>query len=135
MSQQRRDFWFWVLAIGAISVLFATSLVYEFGLNAPWLPWTTGVVLLLATIGTGALLYADRKRRRSARMGAAPAEQYSPEQERKHGRALALLPLSMVVLSWLTNAGVLPRLLAASLAIVVFAIVTHYVLVKDNNRV
>ena len=135
MSQQRRDFWFWVLAVGGTSVLFAASLAYEFGLNAPWLPWTAGIVLLLATIGTGALLYADRKNRRSAKAAAAPAEQYSPERERRHGRVMALLPVSMLVLAWLTNAGVLPRLLAATLAMVVFAAVTYYILVRDNGRV
>jgi hypothetical protein len=122
-----------VLGNVAILVLFGSSLAYEFGLTALWLPWIAGAVLLSATIGTGALLYADRKSRRSAQV-AAPAEQESPEQKHRADLATALLLLSLPALLWLTNAGVLPRLLAATIAVVVFTGYTYFVLVKDRSR-
>jgi hypothetical protein len=133
MSQQRRDFWFWVLGTVAILVLFGSSLAYEFGLNAPWLPWIAGAVVLLATIATGALLYADRRSRRSAQ-AAAPEEQASREQGRKTESATALLLASMLVLGWLTDSGVIPRLLAATIAVVVFTSYTYFILVRDKSQ-
>jgi hypothetical protein len=86
MSQQRRDFWFWVFGTVGILALFGSSFAYEFGVRAPWLPWITGLIALRATIGTGALLYADRKSRSSARTAVAPEEQYSPS---KSARAIS----------------------------------------------